>query len=334
MTSPVRFAAQFDSESRLNRETGLLAGVSIITEGLAKGHGQLIDRTTIEQVKACLEKFKGGVKVKSDHWTGVGQIIAYVHSFRLDASGPHAKVRGDLQLYKSRPDFTFYCDLFETIADNIGLSIFFSGIPEEDKETGVSRARCTEIYSVDLVTEPAANDGGLFDMRGAAAMKALTAALTPEALETQLTGLDAAARCTSLAAAFVALSCGCKAEREKLTGERDSATTQLATTTGERDNARTPLSTMTTERDTALAKVTKLEGEARSAEQRALEIAAAAGVLPVPKSSEHTNPQDGGDAALWEKYSAAAPNEQAQMRETLGAKLDAAALAFDRRKAA
>jgi len=55
------------------------------------------------------------------------------------------------------------CELVCTIPDTFGLSIDFEGDP--DIVDGKAFARCSTIYSCDLVTEPAANDGGLFSSR-------------------------------------------------------------------------------------------------------------------------------------------------------------------------
>jgi phage terminase small subunit len=48
-------------------------------------------------------------------------------------------------------------ELAEKMPDTFGLSVSFQGEPEGNK------ARCTKIRSVDLVADPAANPGGLFE---------------------------------------------------------------------------------------------------------------------------------------------------------------------------
>ena len=50
---------------------GVIKGVSVISVGGAKGHGLMIDQTTLDQVKACSEKYAGGLKVKLNHGSGV-----------------------------------------------------------------------------------------------------------------------------------------------------------------------------------------------------------------------------------------------------------------------
>jgi hypothetical protein len=57
--------------SRVDREAGILRGVSVITEGEAKGHGMIVDSVTLEQVKACAETYIDGLRVKMDHATGI-----------------------------------------------------------------------------------------------------------------------------------------------------------------------------------------------------------------------------------------------------------------------
>lgn len=137
-------------------DSSVLRGVSVITEGPALGHGLTIDATTLAQVKACAESYADGLRVKMDHGTGFSEIVGVLRSFRIDGD----QLRADLHLIKSHADFPKIVEMAETMPGAFGLSIVFSGSPEIQGETRF--ARCTEIYSCDLVDQPAANPTGLF----------------------------------------------------------------------------------------------------------------------------------------------------------------------------
>lgn len=136
---------------------GTIAGVSVITEGEAKGHGVSIDAKTLLSVKACAETHPDGVMVKSDHGTGFGGIIGVLRSFRIEGN----KLLADLHLLKEHADFARIIAIAQTMPTEIGLSIAFSGVVEEID--GEKFARCDALYSVDLVDRPAANPSGLFE---------------------------------------------------------------------------------------------------------------------------------------------------------------------------
>jgi predicted trehalose synthase len=53
-------------------------------------------------------------------------------------------------------------EIAERIPDTFGLSIAFSGPSEKSSDKLTTLQRCSEIYSVDLVSEPAANPNGFF----------------------------------------------------------------------------------------------------------------------------------------------------------------------------
>jgi hypothetical protein len=61
---------------------------------------------------------------------------------------------------KATPHRDFVFELAETMADQVGFSIVFSGTPDSEGE--FSLARCTEIYSCDIVDQPGANPTGMF----------------------------------------------------------------------------------------------------------------------------------------------------------------------------
>lgn len=153
-------AVQFNRiiSDAVDRSAGVIRGVSVITQGPALGHGMEIDETTLAQVVACAANYKGGVRVNIDHGSGLKNAAGYLRELRVDGD----RVRGDLHILESETERNRIFEMAETIPDTFGLSIAFSG-EHEIKPDGVIYARCHEIYSADLVPEPAANPTGLFE---------------------------------------------------------------------------------------------------------------------------------------------------------------------------
>jgi hypothetical protein len=145
-------------QGRVDREAGIVHGVAVITEGPALGHGMFVDQTTLSQVMEQAKTYTGGLKVKLDHNASASEIVGYLTGFRVEGT----TVRADLHLLRSSPRREYILELAETIPDTFGLSIAFSGTDEKIGENWF--ARCAEIYSADIVSEPAANPSGLFQV--------------------------------------------------------------------------------------------------------------------------------------------------------------------------
>ena len=136
-----------------------IKNVSVITAGEARGHGMQIDEKTLLQVKAAAETYAGGLKVKTDHYSGFNEIVGALKNFTIDGD----QLRADLFLLKNHDATARIIEMAELMPDTFGLSISFSGEHEESGETVF--ARCSEIYSADLVDAPAANPTGLFSVK-------------------------------------------------------------------------------------------------------------------------------------------------------------------------
>jgi hypothetical protein len=136
-----------------------IKNVSVITVGEARGHGMQIDEKTLLQVKAAAETYAGGLKVKTDHYSGFNEIVGALKNFTIDGD----QLRADLFLLKNHDATARILEMAELMPDTFGLSISFSGDHEESGETVF--ARCSEIYSADLVDAPAANPTGLFSAK-------------------------------------------------------------------------------------------------------------------------------------------------------------------------
>jgi phage head maturation protease len=129
----------------------LFPGISVITAGPALGHDMMIDAETLNQVQ-LLGEASEPVKVLADHSNQIDRIIGMLYAFRIDGN----RVRADLELLSNHPDVEYFSELIQKLPDQIGFSISFSGIPDED-ENGTRLARVSDLLSVDLVTEAAAN---------------------------------------------------------------------------------------------------------------------------------------------------------------------------------
>ena len=136
-----------------------IKNVSVITVGEARGHGMQIDEKTLLQVKAAAETYSGGLKVKTDHYSGFNEIVGALKNFTIDGD----QLRADLFLLKNHDATARIIEMAELMPDTFGLSISFSGEHEENGDT--TFARCSEIYSADLVDTPAANPTGLFSAK-------------------------------------------------------------------------------------------------------------------------------------------------------------------------
>lgn len=152
-------AAEANASDRVDREARIIYGVAVITQGEAKGHDMQVDGRTLEQVRDCALTYADGLKVKADHGSGVMAAAGTLRNLRIDGR----TLRGDLHVLRSYEHAEKLFEMAETMPSTFGLSISFSGTPHQ--HDGQDFARCAEIYSADLVSEPAANPDGLFSQK-------------------------------------------------------------------------------------------------------------------------------------------------------------------------
>lgn len=208
MTPAIRqFSISFET-SRVDREAGVIRGVAVITEGPALGHGMYVDATTLQQVKAAAETYQNGLKVKMTHGGDAGDIVGALRGFRIDGK----TLRADLYPLRSYEKREYVFELAETIPDTFGLSISFSG-PDEERD-GKTYARCLEIYSCDLVAEPAANPSGLFSKQAETKTQPTSPKMSPEELKAAIDAAISPA-IEPLLARLAKLEAGYKPEGEK-----------------------------------------------------------------------------------------------------------------------
>jgi hypothetical protein len=150
------------SESRVDRDNGIIKGVSLIAIGDARGHKKAVDQRTLETVRDCAKQY-GKLRVKFNPTTfnhGNGSLAGYIpaESLRIENN----KTLGDIHLYKAFPAEAkeYLYEIAETTPNNIGLSIEFTG--DDETINKQKFARCEEIFAATIVDLPAANPTGLF----------------------------------------------------------------------------------------------------------------------------------------------------------------------------
>ena len=158
--------------SKVDRDIGLIQGITIARVGPAKGHFGFIDRTFLLQIVENAATKTAGVKARFGHPNMCSSAIGtYLGRFK-NYSYSGDQVKADLFLdstAKSTPNgdlFAYVLDMAETNPDMFGASIAFetadSEIIEEEadgKKIKKEYFRLKELRATDIVDEPAATDG-------------------------------------------------------------------------------------------------------------------------------------------------------------------------------
>jgi len=155
-----------------------LSDVSILTVGEAKGHNLLIDQTSLEQALAVALSMKR-IKVTMGHGAEVSGILGYIDGFKIEGD----RLMGDLTLFNTN-EAQFVQHLANVLPEGFGLSLTFSGVPEQ--VAGDRFARVSEIYDISVVSSPAANSAGLFSAFTAVDMKKLQMNKAPVEVKKEL----------------------------------------------------------------------------------------------------------------------------------------------------
>ena len=169
------------TESQVDKESGTMTSVSLISVGPALGHGLFVDSKSLETIEDELE----GTKLPA-YITHRGALfedrltreIGMFDNFRIEGE----RLLGDFQAFDSfrEDDSRKYNRLFEMaekMPERFGLSIVFSAdsvwstsegdvSTEEKPENALFEypsIRVEEVSSADFVDSPAANERGLFD---------------------------------------------------------------------------------------------------------------------------------------------------------------------------
>jgi len=158
--------------TNIDRELGIIQGVTIARIGPAKGHNGFVDRTFLLQIVDNAASKPAGIKARFGHPNMCSQALGtYLGRFKnYSYSGDH--VKADLHLddtAKSTPSgdlYTYVLDMAEKNPDMFGASIVFeigeSVFLEEDldgEKVEKEYFRLKELRATDIVDEPAATDG-------------------------------------------------------------------------------------------------------------------------------------------------------------------------------
>jgi len=156
--TPIEFFASFTAD-KVDKTNAIIRGVSVITNGvIARGHDLEVDDKTLKQIQNCAEE-KNQVPVKVNHKSGAEAVCGYLTNFTIDGD----KLKADWHLLHTHPQKDTILEVAERMPGGVGLSASFLPPAKGEKAaSGKKAARCEELISVDYVTLPAANPGGMF----------------------------------------------------------------------------------------------------------------------------------------------------------------------------
>lgn len=175
----------------IDRDNKIIYGVSVCTEGEAKGHGYFLDNEFIDNVIKFGNSWKTGVKSRFGHPSmsaeSLGTTVGRFKSFRKNEKGNQAIA--DIHFFKdvkgANDHIEYIMDLAEEDPKSFATSIVFNfgkeykkdkngnKIYENAKEFDRSQSdifvEIEKLIAVDFVDEPAANPNGLFSYDNLAA---------------------------------------------------------------------------------------------------------------------------------------------------------------------
>jgi len=212
---PIRFANEVSagfSTDRVDREAGVIFGVSVMSRGDARGKQLWIDSTLINQLAQFGQNAGDrGIEAHLTHehfetGEGVYSLLGRMPNFSVEGDGE--KVKADLSFVKSassspKGDLAkFAMDIADDASDLVGMSVISQpdevemlkfikengGIAfkstDEDNKNNFPHFRARDLRSVDLTDSPSANDGGLFDAKNSSGREKLAVILYGEEVQT------------------------------------------------------------------------------------------------------------------------------------------------------
>jgi len=172
---------QSDSKSVVDREKGIITGVSVITEGEARGHNFLVDQTMSDQVLLAMTSASDtGVLsfYKHESWMKDFEQLGTKLGRMKNSYRDGDKIRADFHFSKGADKLPGLGNVRAWLEDEVeddpsalGLSIaFFFDIPEmekyqEENPDSPLVGRLKSLESVDWVGKGAANPDGLFSTK-------------------------------------------------------------------------------------------------------------------------------------------------------------------------
>jgi hypothetical protein len=168
-STPPVFSAPVAS---IDRERGIISGVTICQAGPVKGHGGFIDKAFLLQIVEDASAKTAGIKARFGHPNMCSTALGtYLGRFR-NYSYSGTSVRADLHLddtARSTPSgdlYTYVLDMAENNPDMFGASIAFEiaesvFLEEEVEGQKIEKEyfRLKELRATDIVDEPAATNG-------------------------------------------------------------------------------------------------------------------------------------------------------------------------------
>lgn len=164
----------------VDRDQGIIFGVSVAQAVEALGHGIQLDNVTLEQIEAQINTSRTGIKSRFTHpgvsADGTGKFLGRMRNARILGD----KVVADLHLSESSAVsptgdlWSYILSLAEEDPEALGMSISATGyesfvlsdgdeVTERPKDyEGLPSFRIDLLRAVDVVDEPAANRDGLF----------------------------------------------------------------------------------------------------------------------------------------------------------------------------
>lgn len=146
------FSTKFQS-GEVDRDAGIIRGVSVITRGEAKGHGMFVDDKMLHQVADAINGKPNGLKTRMEHGVGAARLMGKMRNARVEGD----RVKACWHLNNSSPYREQVLELAEEAPEDAGMSIEFK--PDREEIGGKVYARCQELRAVVLCENPAANDG-------------------------------------------------------------------------------------------------------------------------------------------------------------------------------
>ncbi len=156
----------------IDREAGIIHGITIARIGPAKGHDGFIDKTFLMQVVEMAATRPQGIKARFGHpnmcSNALGTYLGRFHNYSLNDNAVTADLHLD-QSAKTSPNgnlFEYVLNMAESNPDMFGASLVFESasflIVEnkiDGKTTKVKNFRLKVLRATDIVDEPAATDG-------------------------------------------------------------------------------------------------------------------------------------------------------------------------------
>lgn len=168
----LRLAVMYDAQMRVNRSEGTILGAKIIEAGPLNDFRQyVVDTETLEQVAALGNAPNRGTKARWTHSDEtLGTHLGYWSNFRVDDDSVRADLKFAASASKSpMGDLREYMiELALEAPESFGVSIccmLDQDLMSEPDSDGNIPLRISSLYSCDVVGEPAATRGGLFDVQ-------------------------------------------------------------------------------------------------------------------------------------------------------------------------